>query len=124
MELKDNAIKAKILNGKNIGSEILLCRITFSTDHSDSISMTRHQFPIRLAYSMTINKCQGQTINKVGIYFESALFAHGQLYTAMSRVRNPNALRILFEKPNLFNKTSAYLINNIVYKEVLTEFES
>ena len=43
------------------------------------------QFPLRLAYSMEINKAQGQTFSKVGIYMERPCFSHGQLYVAMSR---------------------------------------
>ena len=81
--------------------------------------MSRHQFPIKLAYSMTINKSQGQTINKAGIYIDSPLFSHGQLYTAMSRVKNHSSLRFLFET-NIFEEK--FIINNIVYKEILTEF--
>ncbi|OWZ11533.1 hypothetical protein PHMEG_00015433 [Phytophthora megakarya] len=33
---------------------------------------------------MTINKAQGQSIHHVGIYLESPVFAHGQLYVALS----------------------------------------
>ena len=47
---------------------------------------------------MTINKSQGQTIKKVGIYIDSPLFSHGHLYTAMSRVCEKNLLKILIKK--------------------------
>ena len=46
------------------------------------------QFPVRLAYSMTINKAQGQTFNKVGIDLPIPLFSHGQLYVASSRAKS------------------------------------
>ena len=49
---------------------------------------------IRLAYSMTINKSQGQTFQKVGIYLRKPWFTHGQLYVAFSRVRTFRSVKI------------------------------
>ena len=42
---------------------------------------------------MTINKAQGQTLRRVGVYLEHAAFSHGQLYVAASRVGDPRALQ-------------------------------
>ena len=39
--------------------------------------LRRVQFPIKLAYAMTINKSQGQTFEKVGLYLNRACFGHG-----------------------------------------------
>ena len=41
---------------------------------------------------MTINKSQGQTLDRVGIYLDSPVFSHGQLYVGCSRVRKSNTL--------------------------------
>ena len=43
---------------------------------------------MRLAYSMTINKAQGQTFDKVGIYLPAPVFSHGQLHVALSRAKS------------------------------------
>ena len=43
---------------------------------------------------MTINKSQGQSLNKVGIYLENEIFTHGQLYVALSRVTTLKGLYI------------------------------
>jgi len=46
----------------------------------------RLQFPVRLAFAMTTNKSQGQSLSVCGINLENPYFSHGQLYVACSRV--------------------------------------
>jgi ATP-dependent DNA helicase PIF1 len=52
----------------------------------------RLQFPVRLAFAMTITKAQGQSLQVCGLNLENSCFAHGQLYVACSRVGNPSDL--------------------------------
>jgi ATP-dependent DNA helicase PIF1 len=55
----------------------------------------RLQYPVRLAFAMTINKAQGHR------------FSHGQLYVACSRVGNPSDL--LVYTPEAKTKNIVYL---------------
>lgn len=43
------------------------------------------QYPVRLAWAVTIHKGQGKTFEKVIINFGNGTFAHGQAYVALSR---------------------------------------
>ncbi|KAF0759101.1 Uncharacterized protein FWK35_00032635, partial [Aphis craccivora] len=47
-------------------------------------------FPVRLAFEMTINRAQGQSLQMYGLNCENPCFSHGQL--ACSSVRKPSDL--------------------------------
>ena len=52
------------------------------------------QLPVRLVYSMTINKVQGKTFQRVGLDLPKPVFAHGQLYVALSRATTEEGVRV------------------------------
>ena len=89
-------------------------RITSDTKDCNTLPfiLFRRQFPISLAFVITINKSQGQTFNEVGLYYRQPLFTHGQLYVFLSRSKN---------KENIFieNKSNKKNIKNIVWQEIL-----
>ena len=86
------------LAGSN--KEVLIPRIKFIQEGgSCNYDWSRLQFPVRVAFSTTINKSQGQTLKQVGIWLRKPIFGHGQFYVACSRVSNPAALKIAIEQP-------------------------
>jgi ATP-dependent DNA helicase PIF1 len=71
------------------------------------------QFPIRLAFAITINKTQGQPLELCGLHLHTDCFSHGQLYVACSRVGKPDNLDICTD-----NGTT----KNIVYPQALWNY--
>ncbi|XP_036148429.1 uncharacterized protein LOC118647495 [Monomorium pharaonis] len=87
IELADHLLKCKILTGDKVGDIVFLNRITLYCENVYPFTFKRRQFPIKLAFAMTINKSQGQTFDRVGIDLRKDVFNHGQLYVAFSRTR-------------------------------------
>ena len=96
--MTNRLLEIQIMNGDHMGETALIPRITLSpslTGLDFAIKLNRHQFPIQLAFAMTINKAQGQTVTHVGLDLRKPAFAHGQLYVALSRVTSSQNISIL-----------------------------
>lgn len=92
-KLRNNLIEATIITGKYKGTDVLLPRIPMiPTDLP--FDFKRLQFPVRLAFAMTINKAQGQSLQVCGLNLANPCFSHGQLYVACSRVGKPTDLYV------------------------------
>ena len=76
-------------------------------------TLRRCQFPIALAFAMTINKSQGQTVSHVGIDLRMPCFSHGQLYVGCSRTTTRQGFKLLHPPPDPQGTT------NVVWHDAL-----
>ena len=86
------------LNSSGVGVEtdhghVTVDPYTWSFDPNDDTSATFEQFPLRLAYAMTIHKSQGLTLDSAFIDIRAAR-EPGQGYVALSRVRSVDGLHL------------------------------
>ena len=115
MEIRPRVLKCRILGGKFAGTPVFIPRITLKpSDQTLPIPFSRHQFPVRLAFAMTVNKSQGQSVKHVGLDLRVPVFSHGQLYVALSRCTSKERIKILL------HAEANGQTPNIVYQEVLT----
>ena len=70
---------------------------TFTLSGRKSCNALRAQFPLTLAWAVTIHKCQGLTLPEVVVDMspEKGKFSPGQAYVAFSRVRSLEKLHII-----------------------------
>ena len=68
----------------------------------------RTQFPLMLAYAVTIHKCQGLSLDSAIVDLSEKVFADGMAYVALSRVRSITGLHIVsFEPQSIRVSTSS-----------------
>ncbi|GBM69878.1 hypothetical protein AVEN_154515-1 [Araneus ventricosus] len=94
-KLMNNVVEATILTGPFKGEDVLIPRIPMIPTDTP-IKFQRLQFPIRMAFAITIthNKAQGHSLELCGLDLGADCFSHGQLYVACSRVGKPDSLYI------------------------------
>uniref|UniRef100_A0A915DEK9 ATP-dependent DNA helicase n=1 Tax=Ditylenchus dipsaci TaxID=166011 RepID=A0A915DEK9_9BILA len=109
-ELHRNVIRCRIINesSRMYNQVVNLPRFKFEYDPSrhggaDERHFFRTQFPIRLAFAMTINKAQGQTAERVGLALHSEVFGAGQTYVGLSRSRNAASITVFAPNSPIVN---------------------
>ena len=114
--LGKNVIGAKVITQKNIGDKIFIPIMNLTPSELGlPFKFQRRQLSISLCFVMTINKSQGQTLNKVCLYLPRLMFTHGQLYVIVFIVKSKKRWKILVlgDNENTDNSTT-----NVVYKEI------
>ena len=96
--LRERVIGVRVIHNGVVDEEVTFIPcLTLEPSEEDNFHFTlrRHQFPIALAFALTINKSQGQTVKNVGIDLRVPCFSHGQLYVGCSRTTTRQGLKLL-----------------------------
>jgi ATP-dependent exoDNAse (exonuclease V) alpha subunit len=83
------------------------------------------QYPLRLAWAVTIHKSQGMTFDKAIIDIGKGTFSHGQLYVALSRCTTINGLVLkkpVHKKNVLLDRRVVAFVTKYQYKQAEKQF--
>jgi hypothetical protein len=121
-QLHHRFIQVRVINNltNTISDPLCIPRIRFDfTPNNCSWTVSRVQFPLRLAYATTFHGCVGLTLDKTVLDTRTDVFTHGQLYTSISRVRNRTDTRLLRNEDDHPDHEHLHITTNVVYKELL-----
>ena len=74
---------------------------------------------VQLAFAMTVEKSQRQSLDKIGMNFSGKFFTHGQAYVAFSRVSGFADVKVFKESKD--EDVEKVYCENVVYEELLLE---
>lgn len=90
LRMSDRVLEGRLVGGDNDGDTVLIPRISLTPSNSTEFAFKfcRRQFPVRLAFALTINKSQGQSVKFVGRDLRVPVLSHGQLYV-LAMINDP-----------------------------------
>ena len=126
-DIKRFKIRVQLLQpGIPVYYDVPRIRFIFTMRYGKGFKMMRTQFPLRLAYAITINRSQGQTTSRTVLDIHDQPFMHGQCYVAMSRVRHYNDIMIFCKDSDVFALEGEHMcgpiIHNVVYNDLITHY--
>lgn len=82
--LNDNTIDLKVMTGEATGKHVHLPRVTLCpSDTALLFKICRREFPVRVTLAVTVNKSQGQTLDRLTLCQTQPACGCAQLYVAM-----------------------------------------
>ena len=123
------ALDVLLISGSNAGTRVYIPRLVLAPKNPDlPFVLRRRQLPVKLAWRMTVNKAQGQTLVRVAIYLFTQVFSHGQLYVGLSRAGSSKDVKVLVEETDAQGRydqqddiDEGVYTDNVVWPEALLQ---
>jgi hypothetical protein len=118
-----NILRCRVIGGPSDADVTFIPR-TWSTvaDGTSAVAFRRRQFPVSPGYVTTIHRQQGATLIRAGLWLNTSIFAHGLLYTALSRVGSSASIRVsvkvLYGVQGTFAGEPGTYTRNVYYTEM------
>ena len=119
LNMYNHLVEVQIVGGPHAGKVALIPRITKNCEDDLPFTLQRRQFPLKLAFAMTINKSEvpgSDAAQRGSLPSVSGVCAHGQLYTALSRVGDPSSIKALIKDSKRADGRT--YTSNAVYRQV------
>jgi ATP-dependent exoDNAse (exonuclease V) alpha subunit len=109
--MSNRVLEVRLLTGDHAGNTIFIPRLSITPSTTQvPFEFCRRQFLVKVCFAMSINKSQGQSVKHVGLDLRNAVFTHGQLYMAASRVTSVWNIKAIWD-----SNSNEPLTKNIVY---------
>lgn len=120
--ISNNIVRVSTLDAEGAGSRSAsLPRFVFKIKlpYGKSFYITRRQFPLRLAYSLSMNRSQGQTLDRVVVDLTRHCFMHGHLNVALSRIRDAANIALYVSESDYDDDNKMVTTSNVVYPDII-----
>ena len=99
MKIQQHVLECCIISRDQRFSEkhVLIPQLIALKPSNESLPIPLHQqqLPVCLAFAMTINKSQDQSVKHVRLDLHESVFSHGQLYVALSHCTSEKDIKVL-----------------------------
>ena len=99
------------------GMKIEITKHRYTKELANDINVIVEQYPLLLAYALTIHRAQGQTLSQSSILLDQTVWEDGQAYVALSRLQSLSNLTLLKYNPKVFKV-------NVNVKEFYDKFKN
>lgn len=99
LALEPDRVAIKWLDGSV--SYVSKIEVAFEHERTQQTHKIRYM-PLKLAWAITVHKSQGMTLDAVEMDLGPSIFEFGQAYTALSRARSLDSLRVVALSPGSF----------------------
>jgi len=120
-----NGTLGKVVKCSNFGPEVMLNsgkiikpeKVTWVIENEGKIGASIQQYPLRLAWAITVHKSQGMSLDSVEVDLSKS-FEKGMGYVALSRVRSLDGLKLVGLNNNALEVREDVLIFDDNLKEI------